>query len=126
MSVVIDASALLALLLDEPGASGVVPHLRGSTMSAINVSECCSRAPDRGSIIHAVVRAIRRFEIGVVPFDMDAALGAAALRPTTRHIGASLGDRACIDLAQKMRVPLLTADRRLAELDIDIDIRLIR
>ena len=126
MSAVIDAAALLAVLLDEAGSDAVLPVLRASRMSAVNLSECCSRAPERGASVPAVLRAVSRFEVTIVPFTLDQAVAAADLRASTRHVGASLGDRACLQLAQSKQIPVYTADRRLAELDIGIDIRLIR
>jgi PIN domain nuclease of toxin-antitoxin system len=126
MSAVIDASALLATLLDEDGAEAVIPVMRGSAMSAVNASECFSRAVDRGAAAKAVAAMLRDFEIEIVPFGLEDAAAAADLRPKTKHVGASLGDRACLALAMKLGQALYTGDRRLAELDLDIDIRLIR
>lgn len=128
MSVVIDAAALLAVLLDEPGAEIVLPVLRRARMSAVNVSESCSRGVERGSTIDAIMRVVRRFELTVVPFDVEDARLAAELRPATKRNGVSLGDRACMALAYRTRLEVLTADRRLAELDgvWDIRLRLIR
>lgn len=128
MTAIIDASALLALLLDEPGGQVVLPVLRASAMSAINVSESCSRGVERGATIAAVVASIRRFEITVVPFDVAQAEMAAELRPSTKHVGASLGDRACLALARMRGLPIYTGDRRMGLLQgqLGIDIRLIR
>lgn len=126
MSAVIDAAALLAVLLDETGSDAVLPVLRASLMSAVNLSECCSRAPERGGSVPAVLRAISRFEIAIVPFTLEQGVAAADLREPTRHVGASLGDRACLQLARSKGVAAYTADRRLADLDIGVDIRLIR
>lgn len=126
MSAVIDASALLAVLLGEEGAEKVIPVMRGSMMSAVNASECFSRAVDRGASAAAVVAMLRDFEMEVVPFGLDEAAAAADLRPRTRAVGASLGDRACLALSIARDVPVYTGDRRLADLDLGIDIRLIR
>lgn len=128
MTAIIDAAALLALLLDEPGGETVLPILRASTMSAVNVSESCSRGVERGATITAVFDAIRRFEISVVPFDNAQAKVAAELRPPTKHVGSSLGDRACLALARLRGLPIYTADRRMGLLQsqLGIDIRLIR
>ncbi len=126
MSVVLDASALLAMLLNEPGTGEVVAVMRGSAMSAVNASECFSRAIDKGFSAALPLAMLHEFEIEIVPFGLHQAEIAADLRTATRSIGASLGDRACLALAQERRLPVYTSDRRLAELDIGIDIRLIR
>ena len=128
MTVVIDAAALLAVLLDERGAEVVLPVLRTSIMSAVNLSEACSRGVERGATIEAVLGAAKRFEVVVVPFDPAQAQRAAELRPETRHAGSSLGDRACLALAQIRSLPIYTADRRMGSLDgrLDVAIRLIR
>lgn len=126
MIAVIDAAALLALLLDEPGGELVTAILRGGVMSAVNVSECFVRAVDRGAQASSVSLIVESFEMEIVPFDLTEARRAAEIRPLTRHVGASLGDRACLALAQSRQLPLYTGDRRLAELDLGIDIRLIR
>lgn len=128
MSGVIDASALLAVLLEEPGGDMVLPLLRGAVMSAVNVSESASRGAERRLPEGAILRIVTRFEIEVAPFDLSLAIATADLRPLTRAAGASLGDRACLALAAQREVPLFTADRRLGSLagQLDIDIRLIR
>ena len=128
MTAIIDAAALLALLLDEPGGQMVLPVLRTSVMSAVNVSESCSRGVERGATIAAILGSIQRFEIAVVQFDLVQARIAAELRPPTKHVGASLGDRACLALAQMRGLPIYTADRRMGSLQgqLGIDIRLIR
>jgi ribonuclease VapC len=128
MSVVMDAAALLAVLLREPGSETVIPVLRGSLMSAVNLSEGYARGHERGMPYEAATRAIRRFEMQVVAFDAEQAFDAASLREPTRAIGASLGDRACLALARQRKLPVITGDRRLAIADpsVGVDIRLIR
>lgn len=126
MSVVLDTSALLAVLLQEPGADKVIDVMRGSAMSAVNASECASRAIDKGFAARLPMALLDEFEIEVVPFGLNHALTAADLRAATRAVGASLGDRACLALGLELQWPVYTGDRRLARLDIGIDIRLIR
>lgn len=128
MIAVIDAAALLCVLLNEPGSDVALPALRGGLMSAVNLSECYSRGVERGAPMPAVLRAIERFEMLVVPFDAALAWETAMLREPTRPVGASLGDRACLALARQRQLPMFTGDRRLATIDpaIGIDIRLIR
>lgn len=128
MTVVVDASAVMALMLAEAGAEVVAPVVRGSLMSAVNLSECCARGVERGAGVDAVLDIVRTYEVTIVAFDLAAALDAARLREATRSLGASLGDRACMALGKSRGVPVLTADRRLAgvEPSLGIDIRLIR
>ena len=44
----------------------------------------------------------------------------------TRATGLSLGDRACLALAQRLRVPAVTADREWANVNVGITIQLVR
>ena len=62
----------------------------------------------------------------IVPFDEGHAYKAGSLRHSTRHVGLSLGDRACLVLAAAMSLPALTADRAWADLDIGVEVQLIR
>lgn len=126
MNVVLDASAILAVLLDEPGAEIVIPVMRGSALSAVNASETFQRAADKGHQTQRVLALLQGLEIEVVPFTMNQAIAAADLRPATRAAGISLGDRACLALAAERRATVYTGDRRLAGVAVGLDLRLIR
>ncbi|MEX0974727.1 MAG: type II toxin-antitoxin system VapC family toxin [Bacillota bacterium] len=115
---VIDASALLAFLLDEPGASLVAEALAtgGSLLSAVNYSEVISKLGEHG--ISAEQLASDFAERGlldlvdIVDFTPDLAEATAGLRTPTKSLGLSLGDRACLAMAKARGLPALTADRR--------------
>lgn len=128
MTVVVDASAVMALMLNEPGSDVVMRVVRGSRMSAVNVSECCSRGVERGASPADVLTILKTYEIEIVAFDLALAIEAARLREPTRALGASLGDRACLALASGRGLPVYTSDRRLAEIDpaLGIEVHLIR
>lgn len=126
MTIVLDASALLAVLLDEQGSQNVIPVMRGSLMSAVNASECFSRAIDKGHSANISTQLLRQFEIMIMPFGLKQAAMTAELRQHTSAVGASLGDRAFLALAIEHQAIACTADRRLAELEVGADIRLIR
>ena len=126
MRLVLDASALLAVLLDEPGSDQVLPVLQEAMMSAVNPSESVSRAIDRGFPASDVLSLVDRFRLTVSVFDRRQAELAAALRPATRAMGRSLRDRACLALALDLDCPVLTADRAWIRLDLGVDVRLIR
>jgi len=125
--VVLDASALLALIQNEKGADVVKPLLKRAVMSTINVTE--------------VLAALQRVEIQpkdailsisdviqeLIPFDVEQAQCVAELQPYVRHKGLSLGDRACIALGLKLQAPIYTADKIWGELQLDnISINIIR
>lgn len=123
---VLDASAILALIQGEPGADVVDDALSGAMVSAVNVAEVATRLSDVGmpdEEVHATVRDLR---MEIVSFDAAMAFGSAALRGATRSKGLSLGDRACLALALAHDTPALTADRSWGELDVGVDVRLIR
>ena len=81
---------------------------------------------DLGTPIDRVRERLGSLHIEVIPFDTADAYLAADLRQPTQQYGLSLGDRACLALARQLRVAVLTADRRWAELDIGLDVQVIR
>lgn len=124
--VVLDASALLAVLHGEPGAARVTEHLADAVMSAVNVAEAGARLVDRGMPPPLVGEAMRALGVEIASFDADLAQASTALRQGTRPFGLSLGDRACLALAQKLGVPAVTADRAWSNLNLSISVTLIR
>ena len=70
MTVVIDAAALMALLLEEPGADIVSTIIRGASISTVNISECCARGVERGATAEAVLDMIAGYEMKIVDCDL--------------------------------------------------------
>ncbi len=122
---VLDASALLALIQSEPGAERVADVLDRAVISAINLAEVIGRLAERGLPGGAIRQRIRQLDVGVVPVDEDLAYAAGLLRPATRRLGLSLGDRVCVALARRLAVTALTADRAWAGLAIGVSIELL-
>lgn len=125
---VLDASALLAWLADERGADEVGRVLESGTvlMSGANLAEVLTKLENRGAP-EAEVRRIRySLDIDVRALDEDAAWRIARLHAPTRPQGLSLGDRACLALALSEALPAVTADRAWADIDLGVEIRLIR
>lgn len=129
---VLDASALLAYLYDEPGASAVADAIaEGAALSAVNLAEALSRIAARGGDPGRVVaelseRGLLGGAITVETFTEDDAIDVARLRPLTTGAGLSLGDRACLALARRLGQPALTADSAWMGLEVDVDLRQIR
>ena len=125
-STVLDASALLALLHRERGFQVVADQIKDAAVSAVNLSEVVARLADRGLLEQVIRQCLESMSVAVIPFETEQAFIAGMLRVETRSVGLSLGDRACLALARQLRVPALTADRRWAELDVGIDVQVIR
>ncbi|MFY9825788.1 MAG: type II toxin-antitoxin system VapC family toxin [Thermoanaerobaculia bacterium] len=123
---VLDASALLALLGSEPGTEIVAESIPGAAISTVNLSEVVSKLTERGVPEQAVRAALREIELEIHPFSEDHAYRTGFLRLATRSLGLSLGDRACLALGQRLTASVLTTERNWRELDLGIEIRVIR
>jgi PIN domain nuclease of toxin-antitoxin system len=121
---ILDASALIAWLHEEPGGKAVEGLLAGSIISALNWSETLEALAEFG-VGHEQARAALPM-IEVVAFSEPQAALTAALRPTTRDLGLSLADRACLSLAMLRDCVVYTADRAWAGLDVGVEVELIR
>jgi PIN domain nuclease of toxin-antitoxin system len=108
---VIDASAILALLLGEPGAQKVAAVLADSAVTTVNLSEVVGYYARSGADEAGIRQMLDALPCERVPVDEDLAYAAAMLLPLTRSAGLSLGDRACLALAKRLGVPAMTADR---------------
>lgn len=129
---VLDASALLAYLRDESGADVVADAVAtGAAISTVNLGEVLSRVADRGGDPARVSRqmtdrGLLDGAIAVQPFTSADAIEVARLRPLTRDLGLSLGDRACLALAKRLNAPVLTADSAWSKFNLRLEVRQIR
>jgi len=123
---VLDASALLAVLGDEPGAEQVLPLLDGAVMSTVNWSEVLARYVDLHLRAGGRATEITTLGVSLAPFTSRQAEIAAGLVPLTRSAGLSLGDRACLALALDLDAHPVTADHAWAQIDVGVPVTLIR
>ncbi len=126
MSVVLDTSALLAFLHEEPGGETVSPALEGARISAVNWSEVLLKSLQRKVDIDGMQQEFMEVGVTFEPFTPQQAQTAARLWSHTRKLGLSMADRACLALALDKALPVLTADRAWASLGLDVDIRVVR
>ena len=116
---VLDASAVLAVLNGEPGEKKVIPLLAESVISAVNLSEVAAKLLEAGMDEESAQIAVSVLGIGeIADFTENLAWNAARLRPLTKQNGLSLGDRACLALAIKLKVPAVTADQEWSKLKL--------
>lgn len=124
---VLDASAVLALVHDEPGADLVEGELAGSALSAVNLAEVVGTLVDAGVPSRSLRSLLKAAGVQIEPLTEPDAELAGALRAVDGGRRLSLGDRCCLALALRQRsAVVLTADRAWAELDLPVTVRLIR
>lgn len=127
---VLDASALLAYVLEEPGADKVEGALHESVMHAVNFAGVLSRLAERGSAPEESMRLFQEagiLRVLVIDFGtLEDALSVARFRPLTKHAGLGLGDRYCLALAERLGAPALTADRAWNTLNVGVEIEFLR
>jgi PIN domain nuclease of toxin-antitoxin system len=103
----------LAVINREPGGDLVERHLseRQCVASSVNMAEVVTRLSEAGGGDDQIRAIIANLQIETIAFDEASAFDAGLLRAQTRALGLSLGDRACLALAQGLRRPAVTADR---------------
>lgn len=121
-----DSSALLAITFNENGSARAEAVLKGGILSTVNASEVVARFVEVGAKESQARQWLLRFGLDIRPFDQELAIATGLLRATTKHFGLSLGDRACIALAQQLDRPVITADQRWSTLDLGVDVQQIR
>jgi PIN domain nuclease of toxin-antitoxin system len=124
--VVLDTSAVLALLQQEPGADRVLGLVSDAVVSAVNASEVLSKLVRDGMALADAKSDLEGCIRSIVAFDANHAEVAAGLIHATQPFGLSLGDRACIALGLALNCPVYTADRSWAQLSVGVDVRLVR
>ena len=122
----LDASALLALMLGEAGAERVQAALPHAAVSAVNLSEVVAKLQERGVPDDVVTDSIAELDLPVVPFDHDQAMRAGRLRMATRAIGLSRGDRACLAAAGATGRIALTTDRAWEKVEAGAPVEIAR
>ncbi len=122
----LDASALLAFLNDEPGAARVPATSGDAVMSSVNWAEVVSVLTSRGFDEDTIRRNLSRLAIEVIGFDGEQAERAGFLLAATKAKGLSLGDRACLSAALSSGLTVITADRAWGALSLGVKIDLIR
>lgn len=124
--IALDASALLALLFREPGHEAVASVFDESCASTVNLAEVLGRFARDGHSSLQVLARLQATPVQWVEFDAQQAALCAELLPRTRRQGLSLGDRACLALASSRGCAAMTADSAWKDLDLEIEVVLIR
>ena len=125
--IVLDASAILAVIHNEPGAGKLTPALMARAVaSTVNLAEVQTKLVSRGWPSDLAWEDSTSPVREVLPFDDEQARRAGDLVAQTRHLGLSLGDRACLALGMALKAPVYTADKSWKKLKVGLRIHLIR
>jgi ribonuclease VapC len=123
---VFDASAVLAVLLKEPGGAAVAATLETALLSTVNLSEVHTKLLLRGIPADRAWGRIQSLHCEICPFSAEQARIAAELITATKPYGLSLGDRACLALALERKATVYTTDRAWKSLQLGIEVQVIR
>jgi ribonuclease VapC len=123
---VLDSSAILAELHDEPGADAVRAALPTSCISVVNYAEVITKLIDEGLPFNQAEDFFERLFCEVIDADKYRGALVGAMHEATKRTGVSLGDRFCLQLGRELSVPVLTTDRRWKTLDLGVEVTLIR
>lgn len=123
---IMDSSAALAILLDENGAETALGFLPEAQCCSVNAVEIITRLIDKGRSAEEAAEDFAGLGMPIAAFDGALGIVAGQLRAATKHLGLSLGDRACLALAIQEDATALTADRSWTTLDLPCKIELIR
>lgn len=125
---VLDSSAVLAVLNGEPGEDVVRRWLAGpvAVLCSVNLAEVVTKLVEQGAAETTIQRALATVQLEVADFDAELAYAAGLLRAATRQAGLSLGDRACLALGIRLKLPVVTADRSWAGLGLPVEVVVVR
>lgn len=126
MTVVLDASALLAYLQDEPGGEAIEEILAEAVISSVNWAEVVQKSVAVGVVVDGMGEDLEALGLEIVPFTPEDGEMAGRLWLQTKQAGLSLGDRACLSLGLRLDVRVLTCDRIWTTLGLALDVRVVR
>jgi len=125
--IVLDASAILAVINGEPGAEKLTPNLLARAVgSAVNLAEVQTKLVTRGWTSAEAWEDATSPVREILPFDEEQAQMAGDLVRQTRPLGLSLGDRACLALGMALNAPVYTADRTWKKAKVGVRVHVIR
>ena len=126
MKAVVDASAILAMIFEEPGGDLLDEAIEdGSVVSEINRAEVINRLMRNGTDPQTALAAAKDIELEAIPFSSELLPAMTAIFPHARRANLSLADCACLATAKHLRLPALTADKSWAEIAGEVGVEVV-
>ena len=125
-AIVFDSSVVIAILKQERGFESAEELLSKALISTVNLAEVATYLARNSVPKETIQEVLASFPIQVVPVEESLAIETGCLYPSCKHLGLSLGDRACLALAISRKLPVLAADQVWSKLDLDIAIQILR
>lgn len=123
--IVLDASALLAMIKGERGAAKVAATIATARISVVNYAEVVTHFIYAGMPEREVDAMLDPLPMTIVPVDKAQAQLAGRLRAVTAEAGLSLGDRFCLALARRDGLPAWTSDLEWTKVAAAADVKVI-
>lgn len=109
---VLDSSALLAVLLNEPGCDAVRAVIDRTLIHALNVAEVIGKLVREGVPSADAVASVEELSLAIrEDFSLRMAADCGELIGKSRSIGLSLGDCVCLTTAAYADAVAITAER---------------
>jgi PIN domain nuclease of toxin-antitoxin system len=125
LSHVLDSSAVLAWLQDEPGSARVQALLEGAVVTAANWAEILQKARQHGADPHEAGLLLRSLALEVSEITRED--GEMAAEIWKNSVPLSLGDRLCLAVAIRLQLPVVTTDRLWSEASIEgVEVEVLR
>ena len=124
-AIVFDSSVVIAILKQSRGFKSAEKTLSDALISTINLAEVATYLARNSVPSDTIQEVLASFPIQVIPFEETLAIQTGCLYPSCKHLGLSLGDRACLALAISRKLPVLTADQVWSKLDLGIPIQVL-
>ncbi|MDE3015869.1 MAG: type II toxin-antitoxin system VapC family toxin [Pseudomonadota bacterium] len=123
----LDASAFVAAVLNEPGADMVEDRVdEGAAISSVNLAESISKLLYYDYTLEEIQAAVEDMRLRVIPFDKSQSFLISVFQPYIKSHNLSLADRACLAVALEGGYTVLTTDRPWKKLPLDVPVQLIR
>jgi PIN domain nuclease of toxin-antitoxin system len=113
---VLDSSAILAVIFQEKGSEIVEPLLEKAIISSVNVAEVFTKLAEKRILTQQMIDDFFQLGLEIIDFNFEQSVKVAELRPLTKHLGLSFGDRIFLALAILQNTIAVTANKEWAKL----------